>query len=256
MRTTIDFGIDLGTTNSVVAVSEAGQVEVIKNNDNQDITPSVVQVLASGAVIVGRKAYEHLRTHDDGNAYEGAKRQMGKRDQRYPFAAAGVSKGPEDLAAEVLKSLRADAEAWAGQPVRQPSLRFRPPSSWHRQKPRSGLRSLQESCRRHCYRSRSLQASHTAISAKSRTVTSSSTTSVEARSMSLFCRSGDGRLLVVDHEGHNILGGRDWDRLCDLIIARLEDQGFQPRSRRSSRRREPAIPACDRRGGEDQALAG
>lgn len=118
MRTTIDFGIDLGTTNSSVAVSEGAQVEIIKNNDNQEITPSVVQILASGAVIVGRKAYEHLRSHDDGNAYEGAKRQMGKREQRYPFADAGISKGPEDLAAEVLKSLRADAETWAGQPVR------------------------------------------------------------------------------------------------------------------------------------------
>ncbi|MCC2552644.1 Hsp70 family protein, partial [Bacillus velezensis] len=117
MRATIDVGIDLGTTNSAVAVAEDGSVDVVKNNDNQHTTPSVVQLLDNGAVIVGRKAYEHYRAHGPGDAHAGAKRQMGKHDIRYPFAAAGVEFGPEDLAAEVLKSLRADAEMWVNEPV-------------------------------------------------------------------------------------------------------------------------------------------
>ena len=120
-RPTVDFGIDLGTTNSVIAVVADGQVEVIKNNENQEITPSVVQILESGAVTVGRKPYEHLRIRADGNAVEAFKRQVGKQ-QRYPFPAAGVQKTPEDLATELLKSLRADAEAWAGEEVKATSI--------------------------------------------------------------------------------------------------------------------------------------
>lgn len=229
MRTTIDFGIDLGTTNSVVAVSEVGQVEVIKNNNNQEITPSVVQLLANGAVIVGRKAYEHLRAHDDGNAYEGAKRQMGKRDQRYPFAAACVSKGPEDLAAEVLKSLRADAEAWAGQSVRAAVITV--PAAFELAQAEATQRAA-------------LAAGITQAPLLQEPIAAGLAygyqRDVEDGYFIVYDLGGgtfdvtllqvrDDRLLVVDHEGHNILGGRDWDRLlCDLIISRLQDQGFEP----------------------------
>ena len=104
MRATVDVGIDLGTTNSVLAIAENGRVDVIKNNDNQEITLLVVQILRSGVVVVGRKAYEHFRIDGPGDAWEGVKRQMGKAHKRYPFAAAGVERSPEEVSAEILKS--------------------------------------------------------------------------------------------------------------------------------------------------------
>ena len=98
----MDFGIDLGTTNSAIAVVSNGQVEVIKNNENQEITPSVVQFSESGAVTVGRKPYEHLRLRADGNAHAGFKRQMGKSsDTRSRCRRPEVTRGASDRATEV-----------------------------------------------------------------------------------------------------------------------------------------------------------
>jgi molecular chaperone DnaK len=228
VRPTIDFGIDLGTTNSVVAVAEDGRVDVIKNNDNQEITPSVVQLLASGSVIVGRKAYEHYRAHGEGNAYTGVKRQMGKQDQRYPFAAAGVEKGPEDLAAELLKSLRADAEAWAGEAVRAAVITV--PAAFElaqceatqRAAARAGIEQaplLQEPIAAglaYGYQ-RDLEEGYFIVYDLG-----GGTFDVT------LLQIRDGRLLVIDHDGHNFLGGRDWDRrLAELLLSRLETQGYE-----------------------------
>ncbi|MET4927220.1 Hsp70 family protein [Streptomyces sp. PSRA5] len=115
MRDTVDFGIDLGTTNSAIAVVEGGGVSVIKNNDGWDITPSAVWMPKEGRVHVGRAARDWVEK-DPANATAEFKLEMGLADSRKVFETAGASLTPPQLSAEVLKSLRADATHHCGAP--------------------------------------------------------------------------------------------------------------------------------------------
>lgn len=101
-------GIDLGTTNSSVACFDGQRVSVVRNAAGSPLTPSVVRVDARGRVTVGSKARRLLDT-DPANTQAEFKRLMGSTTRRL-FAASGLSRTPEELAAEVLKSLRLDVE--------------------------------------------------------------------------------------------------------------------------------------------------
>lgn len=107
MRETIDFGIDLGTTNSVIALAEDDGVRVIKNNDGWDYTPSAVWSPKAGVIHVGRRARERTEFDPD-DAYAEFKQEMGVAGAHRRFHRAGISLTPEQLSAEVLKSLRQD----------------------------------------------------------------------------------------------------------------------------------------------------
>ncbi|WP_395745397.1 Hsp70 family protein [Prosthecobacter sp.] len=114
-RSTIDFGIDLGTTNSAIAVLDGVEPQIIKNSDDQDVTPSAVFINKQGALWVGSRAKSATigkRSHED--AYTEFKRQMGT-PHMYRFASSGQQRKPEELSAEVLKALRASVEAKTGE---------------------------------------------------------------------------------------------------------------------------------------------
>ncbi|MEQ9461108.1 MAG: Hsp70 family protein [Phycisphaeraceae bacterium] len=109
MTTTIDLGIDLGTTNSVVAISRSGNIEIVKNR-NAEITPSMVAYDQRGTEKVGQQArasYGDPRRGPDVQAE--FKRKMGQ-DVQLHFANCDVSKSPEELSAIVLQDLRRAAE--------------------------------------------------------------------------------------------------------------------------------------------------
>lgn len=108
MRDTIDFGIDLGTTNSAIAVVRDGTVSVVKNNENWDYTPSAVWIPRLGVTHVGRRARDRIAMDVD-NAHSEFKQEMGLDGAGRQFRNAGISLTPPQLAAEVLKSLRSDA---------------------------------------------------------------------------------------------------------------------------------------------------
>ena len=114
-RVTIDFGIDLGTTNSTIAVLRGTEVEVFKNNEGFEYTPSVVYIDKQGRLWVGRQAKEHLDS-DPHNAFAEFKLQMGTT-QTYRFVRSGREMKPEDLSAEVLKSLKGDVQQLSGEQV-------------------------------------------------------------------------------------------------------------------------------------------
>ena len=112
-RTTIDFGIDLGTTNSAIAVLNGTQVEVVRNNEGFEYTPSVVWIDKQGRLVVGQRAKQRLDADPD-NAFSEFKLQMG-RTQEYRFERSGRVMTPEELSAEVLKSLKADVKQRRGE---------------------------------------------------------------------------------------------------------------------------------------------
>src|SRR5262245_60864189 len=115
-RATIDFGIDLGTTNSTIAVFAGVTAEVIRNNEDAESTPSAVFIDRKGGLFVGRIARQRLES-DPENAKSEFKLQMGK-ESSVEFVQSGRRLTPEQLSAEVLKSLKADAKQRRGEDVR------------------------------------------------------------------------------------------------------------------------------------------
>jgi molecular chaperone DnaK len=109
-RETVDFGIDLGTTNSAIAVSTDSGAAVVRNNNEVEYTPSAVNIGKSGTVFVGKKARDRVEA-DPLNTHSEFKLQMGMRDVHRTFQDSGRKMTPEELSAEVLKSLRADVRS-------------------------------------------------------------------------------------------------------------------------------------------------
>ena len=104
MKTTINFGIDLGTTNSAIAKFENGKITVFKNPLNwKETLPSVV-AFRKNRIVIGEKAREFL-PKDPKNVVGGFKRKMGTSDT-YPIAATGENISPMDLSAHILKELK------------------------------------------------------------------------------------------------------------------------------------------------------
>jgi len=114
-RATIDFGIDLGTTNSSIAVLKGMIAEVFKNNEGFEYTPSAVYIDKKNRLWVGQKAKQEVE-QDPENSFCEFKLQMGTSKQ-YRFALSGRVMKPEELSAEVLKSLKGDVRQRIGEDV-------------------------------------------------------------------------------------------------------------------------------------------
>jgi molecular chaperone DnaK len=133
------IGIDLGTTNSVVAVVEGGDVVVIPNAEGSRLTPSVVAVTKSGERVVGQVARRQAVTNPENTIFS-VKRFIGRKFNEpsvqqdkelvpYHITAApngdvrvlmaGREYAPPEISAMVLQKLKADAEAYLGEPVTQ-----------------------------------------------------------------------------------------------------------------------------------------
>src|SRR5262245_7482485 len=108
----VRYGIDLGTSNSCVARADQAHVKIFQNNDQMNVTPSVVRLLKSGRLVVGRRAYNAVVDDPDNIAFE-FKRWMGQKGGK-DFPAAGVTLTAEALSAEVLKSLKEDVRRAEG----------------------------------------------------------------------------------------------------------------------------------------------
>ena len=107
------IGIDLGTTNSCVAVLEGGEPVVIANAEGNRTTPSVVAFSKTGERMVGQVAKRQAVTNAD-RTVASIKRHMG---ENYHVSIDGKTFTPQEISAMVLAKLKADAEAYLGQPV-------------------------------------------------------------------------------------------------------------------------------------------
>ena len=107
------IGIDLGTTNSCVAVMEGGEPVVIPNAEGARTTPSVVGFTKTGERLVGQVAKRQAITNPE-NTISSIKRKMGTAEKVH---AGGKDYTPEEISAMILAKLKADAEAYLGEPV-------------------------------------------------------------------------------------------------------------------------------------------
>ncbi|MBQ9515315.1 MAG: molecular chaperone DnaK, partial [Ruminococcus sp.] len=107
------IGIDLGTTNSCVAVIEGGEPVVIANAEGARTTPSVVAFSKSGERLVGQVAKRQAITNPD-RTISSIKREMGSD---YKVSVDGKSYSPQEISAMILQKLKADAEAYLGETV-------------------------------------------------------------------------------------------------------------------------------------------
>src|SRR6266511_3080662 len=129
------IGIDLGTTNSVVAVMEGGQPTVIVNQEGSRITPSVVAIAKDGERLVGQVAKRQAVTNPENTIFS-IKRFMGRKfdevsseSSRVPFRIARNSNGdawvdargktysPPEISAMVLQKLKQAAEDYLGEKI-------------------------------------------------------------------------------------------------------------------------------------------
>jgi molecular chaperone DnaK len=109
------IGIDLGTTNSVVAVMEGGEPVVITNAEGSRLTPSVVGFSKTGERLVGQVAKRQAISNPD-RTISSIKREMGSN---YTVAIDDKKYSPQEISAMVLQKLKTDAEAYLGEKVSQ-----------------------------------------------------------------------------------------------------------------------------------------
>ena len=107
------IGIDLGTTNSCVAVMEGGNFAIIPNSDGGRTTPSVVNIKDNGEIIVGEIAKRQAITNPDSTVIS-IKTQMGSD---YKVNIHGKDYTPQEISAMILKKLKKDAESYLGETV-------------------------------------------------------------------------------------------------------------------------------------------
>ncbi len=107
------IGIDLGTTNSCVAVMEGGEPVVVTNHEGARTTPSVVAFSKDGERMVGQVAKRQAITNPD-RTISSIKRHMGSD---YKVTIDGKSYTPQEVSAMILQKLKSDAEAYLGEPV-------------------------------------------------------------------------------------------------------------------------------------------
>ena len=110
------IGIDLGTTNSVVAVMEGGEPTVITNQEGSRLTPSVVGFAKNGERLVGQLAKRQAVSNPD-RTISSIKRHRGEGSYRVTIDDKKYS--PEEISAMILQKLKADAEAYLGEKVSQ-----------------------------------------------------------------------------------------------------------------------------------------
>jgi molecular chaperone DnaK len=226
-RKTIDFGIDLGTTNSVIACMDRGQLVIIRDQVNlSEVTPSAVKMDARGSVTVGQNAYNELESDSD-NAVGEFKRWMGNPEHdSFTFKDAGKRMTAAELSAEVLKVLKGSAatrfggEELTAAVITVPAHFLIPACEDTTNAAKlAGIEIctlIQEpvaAAMAYGYQSGGLSGNLLVFDLGGGTF---DTSLLSAR---------DGRLVVIGHDGDAKLGGKDFDwALVEVIVGRIREE--------------------------------
>jgi len=221
---TIDYGIDLGTTNSALAHQEGRGQRLLPGADGQPLLPSAIHVHPDGAIEVGAQARAAFDRDPQNTAIE-FKRLMGTAETKR-FPASGRELTPEQLSAEVVRALRQRAELAGAEPPRAAVITV--PAMFQLPQCDATRRAAALAGIEHAPL---LQEPIAAAIAHSG--------SGEVRDGSWLVydlgggtfdvslvRCKDGRLQVIDHDGDNHLGGRDFDRaIARTAIDQIRAEG-------------------------------
>ena len=216
-------GIDLGTTNSAAAVFDGDKVLMVRNSAGSTLTPSVVRMDGRGLVTVGARARRFLES-DPENTRAEFKRLMGTSGT-LAFAQANTARSPEQLAAEILRSLRADIQEQLGfaptQAVVSVPALFELPQGAATAKAAAlagfdRVEMIQEPV------ASALAAGWTRDEGEGLWLVYDLGGGTFDASL---LESADGMLRVVGHDGDNFLGGRDVDlAIVDWALGQLNAQ--------------------------------
>jgi len=225
MRRFINYGIDLGTTNSCIARWDGDDVRVFMSNDQKLTTPSAVHISKTGRMLVGQRACAQL-TRDEENVAREFKRLMGLKDN-VAFPASGKSMSPEELSAEVLKSMCEDVRRLTGEEVTSAVITV----------PAAFTTAQCEATARAAALAGLVEAPllQEPIAAA---IAYGATPDAGDQRWLVFDLGGgtldiaiistrNGRLTVLDHRGDNLLGGKDIDRRIveEFIYPAIEATG-------------------------------
>jgi len=223
---TINFGIDLGTTNSLIARFVKGHVEIFKNPSGfKDSLPSVV-AYRKDRIIVGEKAREY-QEKDPANVVGRFKRKMGTSEE-FKIKSLSQTRTPVDLSAEVLKELKGFVHT--GKAINSAVITI--PASFDTIQCNATKQAAEQSGLKHVILLQEPIAASLAYANKRK-----EKEMPEGKWLVYDLGGGtfdvalvqtqDGELKILDHEGDNFLGGIDFDSLIveKLIIPKLEKVG-------------------------------
>jgi molecular chaperone DnaK len=224
-RTTIDFGIDLGTTNSAIAVLRGADTYIIKDNDGMDITSSAVFIDKHGQTQIGFRAkgrQEDEKSADD--VHIEFKRLMGS-DHPHEFKTSGRTMKPEELSAEVLKSLRGDVQQKLAEDIQAAVITV--PAAFKQQQCVATRKAGELAGFSQCPLLQEPVAASLAYGFQADMtkeywlVYDFGGGTFDAAIM----RAEEGSIIVVNHGGNNLLGGSDidWAIVEQLVIPELVD---------------------------------
>ena len=258
-RTTIDFGIDLGTTNSTIAVIDGVDAKVIPNKMGSTVTPSAVWIDKRGSIHVGQEAKLRALVQDQDNADLEFKLRMGMGEEgRKVFERSGREMLPEELSAEVLKSLKMDVHTNMGEQLRatvvtvpaafenpQTTATRRAACGTSKKEVEQGIKDIEGAGFSHCVLLLEPVAASLAYGFQSESdnvywmVYDFGGGTFDAAVM----RIRDGLIQVVNHDGDNFLGGKliDWDIVTRKLIPAAMEQFNLPDFKRGNPRWKNAI---------------
>lgn len=221
----INFGIDLGTTNSAIAKFEKGKVEIFRNPINlRQTLPSVV-AFRKKRIIVGDKAREYLQK-DPKNVVGSFKRKMGTTET-YPIASLGENKTPIELSAYVLKELKNFIHS--GEKIEAAVITI--PASFDTIQSNATKKAGYGAGFEEVVLLQEPIAASLAYANKDEDAFEEGQWLVYDLGGGTFdvalVKIQDGEMKVVDHEGDNFLGGTDFDKLIveKLVVPYLEGEG-------------------------------
>jgi molecular chaperone DnaK len=196
---------------------ESAGPQAIQNNDQMNVTPSVVRVLKSGSLLTGRRAYNAIVEDPDNVALE-FKRVMGQKYEK-SFPASGRALTPEELSAEVLKALAADARRRTGEDVRAACITV--PAAFTALQCEATARAAQLAGLEQYPLLQEPIAAAIAYGAKPGEARDQRWLVFDLGGGTLdvaVVSTREGRLHILEHRGDNHLGGKDIDR---LVVERI-----------------------------------